>query len=89
MRNASVAIVPLILAIMLLFWFIAFMGGASDNLHNINNVEHLRHIQEKLLLSAIKYRYELQTEDPTLSEDELDSRVNDYINTMMQLNRIE
>jgi len=93
MRKGSVAIVPLFLAIVVLFWFIAFMGGANDNLHAVNNVENLRHLQGKLLLSAMKHRYDLEAEAKAqgveLSDAELDKRVNGYINFMMVQNKIQ
>lgn len=81
--------VPLLLAVMLFFWFIAFMGGANDNLHTINKVENLQHLQEKLLYSAMKYRYEVKVDNPKMSDSELDLKVNQYINNMMRLNNIE
>jgi len=92
MRRGSVALVPLFLAIMVLFWFIAFMGGANDNLHAVNNVEHLRHLQGQLLRSAMEQRYKLEEEaranGVVLSESELDQKVNDYINFIMVQNKI-
>jgi len=93
MRKGSVALVPLFLAIVVLFWFIAFMGGANDNLHAVNNVENLRHLQGKLLLSAMKHRYDLEAEakaqGTSLSEAELNQRVNGYINFMMVQNKVQ
>jgi hypothetical protein len=89
MRRGSVAIVPLMLAIALLFWFIAFMGGSDDTLHSVNNVENLQHLEEKLLFPALKYRYDLQEANPGLSEQELDIKVNEYVNEMMLLNKIQ
>jgi len=93
MRSGSVAIVPLFLAIMLLFWFIAFMGGANDTLHSINNVKNLQYLQTKLLQSAMRYRYSLEKEaqesGKTLSESDLTKKVNIYINDIMELNGIQ
>jgi len=93
MRKGSVALVPLFLAIMVLFWFIAFMGGANDNLHAVNNVEHLRHLQGQLLRSAMEQRYKLEEEaranGVVLSEDELNQKVNDYINFVMVQNKVQ
>jgi hypothetical protein len=93
MRKGSVALVPLFLAIMVLFWFIAFMGGANDNLHAVNNVEHLRHLQGQLLRSAMEQRYKLEEEarvnGVVLSEDELNQKVNNYINFIMVQNNIQ
>lgn len=89
MRNASVAIVPLLLAIFVLFWFILFMGSENENLKQINNLEHLEHLQERLLVAAVKRRYELLNADPNMSEDELEALVNEYIHSMMKLNKID
>ena len=93
MRKGSAAIVPLFIAIMLLFWFIAFMGGANDTLHSVNNVTNLQQLQKKLLVSAMKYRYELEREarnkNTTITDAELDAKVNDYINQIMILNKIQ
>ncbi|MBD3823603.1 MAG: hypothetical protein IE916_03745 [Epsilonproteobacteria bacterium] len=89
MRNASVAIVPLLLAIFVLFWFILFMGSENENLKQINNLEHLEHLQERLLVAAVKRRYELLNADPNMSEDELETLVNEYIHSMMKLNKID
>lgn len=89
MRRGSVAIVPLMLAIFVLFWFILFMGGENDNLHSINKIENLQHLQERLLVSAIKRRYELAQADPSLSAVELNSAVDAYIHNIMKSNNID
>jgi hypothetical protein len=88
MRKGSVAIVPLFLAIVTLFWFIWFMGGENDNLHRVNELENLHHLQERLLLPAMKRRYELAEADPSLSDVQLDEAVDAYIDEMMVLNEI-
>lgn len=89
MRRASVAFVPLMLGIFILFWFIWFMGGENDNLHRINEVENLQHLQERLLLAAVKHRYDVSRENPNFTEAELDAAVNIYIQNMMKLNGID
>lgn len=89
MRNGSAAIVPLFLAIMALFWFIWFLGGATDTLHDVNEVEDLSHLQERLLLSAAKYRFEIERENPGLSDEEYVSRTDEYIDKMMVINKIQ
>ena len=89
MRNGAVAIFPLLLAISLLFWFIWFMGGASDTLHEVTNVEHLQHTQERLILAALQKRQELLEANPDFNEDELNERVNQYIHDIMVLNKID
>ncbi len=88
-RRGSVAIVPLFLAIALLFWFIWFLGGANDNLHKVNQIEYLQHTQDRLLQAAIQKRYELEEADPTLSDAELDAAVNKYIQEIMKINKID
>lgn len=89
MRKGSVAIVPLFLAIVTLFWFIWFMGGENDNLHRVNEIEHLHHLQERLLLAAAKRRYELADADPGLSDESLDTAVDTFIDEMMVLNNVQ
>jgi len=93
MRKGIVAIVPLFFAIIMLFGFIAFMGGAGDSLHTVNNVENLQHLQTKLFQPAIKYRYSLEKEarknGTIITEEEIDEKVNIYINKMMTLNKIQ
>lgn len=89
MRNASVGFVPLLLGIFVLFWFILFMGSENDNLHAINSIEHLEHLQEELLVAAVKRRYELLNAQPQISEAELQSAVDSYIHSMMQINKID
>lgn len=89
MRRGSVAIVPLFLAIALLFWFIWFLGGANDNLHKVNQIENLQHLQDRLLQSAIIKRYELAEADPSMSDEELDAAVDKYIQEIMKVNGID
>jgi len=79
--------VPLFLAIMLLFWFIMFMGGASDTLRGVNNVENLRHLQTKLLIPAVKYK--LDQKKAGVPQADLNGKANIYINNMMVLNKIQ
>lgn len=88
-RRGSVAIVPLLLAISLLFMFIWFLGGANDNLHKVNQIENLQHIQDRLLQAAIQKRYELEEADPSLTDEELDKAVDTYIKEMMKVNGID
>jgi hypothetical protein len=93
MRNGSAVIVPLFLGIMILFWFIYFMGGANDNLHKVTKMEHVKHVEERLLKAAIAKRIKLleaNAESPEpLSKTEIDTEVNDYIAIMMQRNNID
>jgi len=89
MRRGSAAIVPLLLAVMMLFWFIAFMGNANDTLHDVNNVENLQHLQKKLLIPVMKHRYELSRADESLGDAELQNQSETYINEMMIVNKIQ
>jgi len=85
MRNGSVAIVPLFMGIMILFWVIAFMGGASDTLFQVNNLERIKHIQEKMLIPAAKYADELEKAGD-LNKTAIITTVDAYVETMMQKN---
>jgi len=88
MRNAAAAIVPLFLAIMLLFWFIMFMGGSSDTLRGVSNVENLRHLQTKLLLPALKEKYK-QERELGKSGPAASAAANAYVKKMMYKNNID
>ena len=96
MRRGVAAFVPILLAIFLLFWFIAFWGEESDNLHQANEIINLKNIQSKLVIAAIKRRYELIKEHPDLYDENdpvkkaaLDKKVNEYIHELMKLNKID
>jgi len=96
MRNGSAAIVPLLLAIVLLFWFIWFLGGANDNLNKTTNLTNLQKIQDKLLEGAVYKRYELLTNNKNIYSEEtadlkkaLDDKISDDIHIMMQKNKID
>jgi hypothetical protein len=88
MRRASVAVVPLLLAVMILFWFIWTLGFEGDNLHRINEVQNLQHLQESLVVPAMKRRYELAKANPQMSEEELRVAVDAYIDEIMVVNKI-
>ena len=89
MRRGSAALVPLFLAISLLFWFIWFMGGENDNLHKVNQIENLQHTQERLLIAAAQKRYELKKQNPTWNDAQVDTEVTKYIHNIMKINKID
>lgn len=96
MRNGVAAIVPLFLAIMLLFWVIWFLGGESDHLHKTTSLTYLHKVQDKLLEAAIHRRYELlennrdtYSETPGAQKDALDQKISDDNHGMMVLNKID
>jgi len=89
MRRGSVALVPLLLAIMLLFWFIWFLGGESDNLHKVNQLENLQHTQERLILAACRKKQELYDANRSLTDEQLNVKVSQYIHNIMILNNID
>ena len=84
MRNGIVAIVPLFMGIMILFFVVAFMGGASDTLFQVNKVKRVKGLQENMLIPAAKLAYELELEGR--SEANVTAEVNKFVNTMMQRN---
>jgi len=95
-RRASAAIVPLFLAIMLLFWFIWFLGGESDHLYNTSELTNLHKVQDKLLEAAMIRRYEFAThnkelysEEPGAKKEALDAKISDDNHLMMQRNKID
>ncbi len=89
MRKGSVAIVPLLIAVLMFFWFMITLGTENDQLHKINNVENLQRIQERLLYAAMKKKYELQKEYPQKNEEEINEEVNSYITQIMKINNID
>jgi len=89
MRKGSAAIIPLFFAIMLLFWFIWFLGGENDHLHQVNQLENLQHTQERLIIAAMRKKQELRDANTSLTDTQLDKKVNDYIHNIMILNKID
>jgi len=96
MRKGSAAIVPLFLAIMLLFWLMTFMGGESDNIHKVNKLTNLHHVQDKLLIAAMNKRYDLvekyenlYSEKNGFKKELLNKKVSDDIHFMMKKNKID
>ncbi len=89
MRKGSVAIVPLFLAISLLFWFIWFMGSENDNLHTVNQIANLQHLQDRLALAAVQKRYELEEINPTWDKTKIEDEVSVYIHNIMKINQID
>ena len=88
MRKGIVAIVPLFFGIVILFGFIFFMGGASDTLKSVSNVEQLSHLQTKLLLPALKKRYE-EERDKGLPAPQAAANARAYVKKMMYKNNID
>jgi len=93
MRNGSAALVPLLFAIMLLFWFIWFLGGENDNLHQVNQLENLQHTQERLIIAACKkkqeFRRKFRDDNVSFTETDLDNNVSAHIHQIMILNKID
>lgn len=88
MRNGVAAIVPLFFAIVALFMFIMFMGGASDTQKAVSSVENLQHLQTKLLLPALKKKYTEERQNglfPTAASVSAEN----YVKTIMQKNGID
>ena len=88
MRNGSAAIVPLFIGIMLLFWAIMFLGSGGDTLHSVNKIESLQHLQTKLLVPALKKKYEEEIEKGS-SPTAASAMANNYIKTIMKKNGID
>lgn len=84
-----VSIVPLLIAVMMLFWFMMIMGNENDQLHKINKIENLQKTQERLLYSALKRKYEIQKANPEQSEAWVDEKVDLYIKQIMKINKID
>lgn len=89
MRRGSVAIVPLLMALMLFFWFIWFLGRENDSLFQINKIQNVQHIQEELVIPAMQQRLALEQTHPDWSSEKLDEATQKYVNDMMKLNLIQ
>jgi len=89
LRRGSVSIVPLLIAVMMMFWFMMIMGNENDQLHKINSIKNLQNTQERLLYSALKRKYDLQQAYPEKSEVDIDKEVDLYITQIMKMNNID
>ena len=87
MRKGSVAIVPIILVVALLFWAIWFMGQESDNTHVISNLEKLQNLHENAAMYAMKRKIEIleQTGKNELTDEEK-AQIEQEVRTMIQKN---
>jgi len=87
MRNGSAAIVPLFFAIVILFGFIMFMGGASENLQHISELEHIKNVEKRIVTAAMIMKINLinANQDLTvpLTESQMDAIVSQRISVMM------
>ena len=87
MRRGSVAIVPILLAIALIFWAIWFMGQESDNTHVISNIQKLEHLHQNAAMYAIKRKIEiLEQTGQTELTDAQKAQIEQEVQTMMQKN---
>ena len=84
MRRASVAIVPILLAIALVFWTIWFMGQESQNTHVISDMQKLQQLQSNAALYAIKRKIELLEQG--MDEESSEAKVKEEVEIMMQRN---
>ena len=93
MRKGSAAIVPLFLAIMILFWFIAFMGGVNDNQEHLNSLVNVKNVEQRLVTAAMMKKIDKMEENTksagTLSEVEINQLVSDDMKSMMVSNNID
>ena len=89
MRRGSAVVVPLMLAVMLLFWLIWFLGFENDSTRVINEVENLHHLQERLAIAALQERLRQEALHPEWDDTTLDAEVDSYIDQMMVYNHIQ
>ena len=87
MRKGSIAIVPILLAIALIFWAIWFMGQESDNTQVISNVQKLQKLHENAAIYAMKRKIEiLEKSGRNQLTDEEKAQIEQEVQTMMQKN---
>ena len=90
MRKGSVAIVPIFLAIALIFWAIWFMGQESDNTHVITTMQKLERVHENAAIYAMKKKVHIleEAQREELTEDEK-KQIQDEVQNLMQKNRLQ
>ena len=90
MRKGSVAIVPIFLAIALIFWAIWFMGEESDNTHVISKMQKLQKVHENAAFYAMKKKIRIleEAQREELTQEEKDQIEND-VQSLMQKNRLD
>jgi len=93
MRKGSAAIVPLFLAIMLLFWAAIFLGTPSETLGEVNQLTHIKNVEKRNITAAMIMKIKLleantQRETP-LSELEMDAIVSQRISSLMANSTID
>lgn len=87
MRKGSIAIVPVLLAIALIFWAIWFMGQESDNTHVISDIQKLQKLHENAAIYAVKREIEiLEKTGKTELTDAQKTQIEREVQTMMQKN---
>ena len=52
MRRGSVAIVPILIALLLIFWAAWYLGEESDTTHKITQVEKIQEIHKQMAIYA-------------------------------------
>jgi hypothetical protein len=87
MRKASVALVPILIAIVVMFWVIWYMGEESDNTKEITQIQKLQALQVNMAKYAISRKIALLQEGKT--EEEAEEIVKDEIDAMMEKNKID
>jgi len=87
LRKGSIAIVPVLLAIALIFWAIWFMGQESDNTHVISDIQKLQKLHENAAIYAVKREIEiLEKTGKTELTDAQKTQIEREVQTMMQKN---
>ena len=90
MRKGSAALVPLMIAIFLLFWVIMFMGNATDNFVKVKNVVSHQDLEERLLSAAMQKKIDLIQENAkdnlNKTEAQIDAEVDAYISKIITAN---
>jgi len=90
LRKGSVAIVPIFLAIALIFWAIWFMGEESDNTHVITNIKKLEDLHENAAFHAMRRKIEILENDHTNElSDENKTQIEQEVQQLMRKNNVE
>lgn len=90
MRNGTIVIVPIFIAIALMFWAIWFMGQEASNTKTITNIEQLQKLQQNAIIYAIERRKQIlqQKGANELTPDE-EAMIEAEIQNMMKKNGVK
>jgi len=85
MRNGVAAIVPLFFSIVILFSFIMFMGGASESLQHVSELEHVKNVEKRIVTAAMIMKIDLLNKNHDLNVPLTESQMNTIVSDRISL----